>query len=245
MAFIQENLSLILLVILSLVIISVFMYIREKRPALLDLETRWIAVASIPVLVGLFSGGYIYKFKGFGIELESAINKFDMKDIALKAKEVATVSQGESKGTITKLESLSKDYKSSIQRLSFKLGGTYYADAVDIYIRELPNLKFIEIIDKSNNFIGLMSVKRLDNISTIRKFLSSIRNETFKKDFLGKYVDKSVTSNTNAIEALSIMRNNHYSYLPVVEGGELKGIISEVELMRKLSDKIIEAKEKS
>ena len=41
----------------------------------MQLETRWLAVAALPIIVGLLVGGYITKVDAFGLSFERALNE--------------------------------------------------------------------------------------------------------------------------------------------------------------------------
>ena len=46
-----------------------------EKWSFLELGAHWLAVAILPLLVGLLVGGYISSFKGFGIEFEAAVKR--------------------------------------------------------------------------------------------------------------------------------------------------------------------------
>ncbi len=61
--------------VISLVILLILLLLQHYSASLLNLETRWLVVAGVPIIIALIIGGYIYKFKGFGIELEPGYSR--------------------------------------------------------------------------------------------------------------------------------------------------------------------------
>jgi hypothetical protein len=84
----EQYWSLILALAFSAILIGSFIYLKSKKPNLLEIETEWLALSMMPVLIVLLTGGYIYRFKGFGIEIETSLKEPIKNRIELKAKEV-------------------------------------------------------------------------------------------------------------------------------------------------------------
>jgi hypothetical protein len=82
----EQHWPLILAVLISLILLTIFIYLKSKKPNLLDIETKWLALSMIPVLIVLVADDYIYKFKGLGIEIETKLKEPIKKILNLKQK---------------------------------------------------------------------------------------------------------------------------------------------------------------
>lgn len=69
----------------SLALLLLFGVLQEREAKFLELSSQWILISIFPILVSLFVGGYISKFKGFGVELESALNTSVTTSVDLRA----------------------------------------------------------------------------------------------------------------------------------------------------------------
>ena len=58
---------------LSALLLLLFGVFQQLGAAFLSLPAQWLLIAVLPVVVALFIGGYISRFKGFGVELEAAL----------------------------------------------------------------------------------------------------------------------------------------------------------------------------
>ncbi|MCG9970521.1 pYEATS domain-containing protein [Christiangramia crocea] len=65
----RNNISLWYFIASGLLLILLFI-IQLKYPEILELETKWLIIALVPLLVGIILKGLVRKVKGFGIELE-------------------------------------------------------------------------------------------------------------------------------------------------------------------------------
>jgi hypothetical protein len=59
--------------IISIFLLVIFSVLKIYHSSVLELESRWLIVASIPLLAGIIFSGQIRRFKGLGVELESNI----------------------------------------------------------------------------------------------------------------------------------------------------------------------------
>lgn len=59
---------------ISILLILIFGLIHASGSEFLDFPIQWLGVALMPFLLSFFAAGYITSFKGFGIELEAALN---------------------------------------------------------------------------------------------------------------------------------------------------------------------------
>ena len=54
----------------TVVLLAVFMYLQGQESALLELDSKWVVVAAVPLIVAFLRSDIIQRFKGFGIEFE-------------------------------------------------------------------------------------------------------------------------------------------------------------------------------
>jgi len=69
--FCKRHPAIVLGAIISIVLFIALVLFQHYNLDVLKLESRWLLVSGVPILIALFVGGYIKKFKGFGIELEA------------------------------------------------------------------------------------------------------------------------------------------------------------------------------
>ena len=177
---IQSQWPLIVALLFPLILISIFMYLKSRKPSFLEIESKWLALSMLPVLIVLLTGGYIYKFKGFGIEIETSL-KEPIKDkiefeAKAKAEQALTGTEIEQKKKLSDLYNMPVEKKKSIERLSFINGYQKYdSHVVKVYLQELSKLKYIELLDSDSRFIGVMSANDLKGNE--EEFVQSLRNQ--------------------------------------------------------------------
>src|SRR3712207_5793823 len=111
--------SLIICAVISLALFIVFLLFQYRESPLLKLESKWLIVAGVPILIGLIIGSYIKRFKGFCIELESRL-ELSIGKVNLIASDAADVLKREEKRSYSYLAGLSGVRRRRIQRLTFK-----------------------------------------------------------------------------------------------------------------------------
>ena len=99
----------------------------------------------MPLLFALITGGYIKRFKGFGIELESQL-KNPIKNTTLLVSDVIDELPSDEKKSNKYLAYISQETRNKIERLSFNLGNKNYYNTYVIkeYLRAMPNIKYFE-----------------------------------------------------------------------------------------------------
>jgi len=100
----KEN-ALIIGAIISLILLAVFGWLQTKDSKLLQLPSQWLAMAVLPIIVALFIGGFINRFKGFGVELESTL-KAPVASLSLTAYDAVADIPGDEKRSFMYLEGL-------------------------------------------------------------------------------------------------------------------------------------------
>lgn len=241
--------SLILSAIASLLLLTVFIRIKAKKPDWLELDSKWLAVSTIPILVGLFSGGYITSFKGLGIEIEAALqepvkDRIKLKATEAKAAEVLSSSSRKLKQTITHLQQLTADERKSIQRITFKNNYQWYsAVAVKEYIKLLPNASIIEIVDDKLRFLGAIRTKDIKGLEGL--FVEAVKAGNIKEKFIQDYVTKYIDSDISAIQALKIIKDNKLGFLPMLNGDHtMKGVVTRRSLEHRIAEDVLAASSK-
>jgi len=241
--------SLILSALASLLLLTVFIRIKAKKPDWLELDAKWLAISTLPILVGLFSGGYITSFKGLGIEIEAALqepvkDRISLKATQAKAAESLSSSSGHTKGTITHLQQLSDDEKKSIQRLTFKNKYLWYsASAVKTYIKLLPKAQIIEIVDDNLRFLGAIRTRDIKGLEKL--FVDAVKAGNIKEKFIQVYVTKYIDSDISAIQALKIIKDNKLSFLPMLNrDSTLKGVVTRRALEHRIAEDVLAASNK-
>jgi len=67
----KENMRLLWYFVASGAILLLLLFVQFNYPEFLKLETRWLAIAVIPIIVGIILTGKVKRLGGFGIELEA------------------------------------------------------------------------------------------------------------------------------------------------------------------------------
>ena len=115
-------------------------------------------------------------------------------------------------------------------------------DIIDLIVDMMDwrKIRYTPVEDKEGKLVGLVSLR------VILKHLLQQRNQTLPPDSLHTtakdiMIENPFTVGPNAtiLEAMAIMRNNKIGCLPVVQNGELIGIITEMDFLR-ISGRLIE-----
>ena len=121
----------------SIILLISFFIAKSFNLKILGLEIKWIVVSGIPLLIALFVGGYIKRFKGFGFEIESYLYK-PVTSVGLKVTEVLTEQPGSYKNTHRMLMEMDPRQRQKIRRLSFVSGiRDYDTQTISQYIQYL------------------------------------------------------------------------------------------------------------
>ncbi|MFT5282401.1 MAG: hypothetical protein ACI94Z_001228 [Yoonia sp.] len=143
--------------LLSLLFLGFFLYMQSKGSVILKLEAQWVAISILPILIALVVGGYIAKFKGFGIELEGKLEA-PVNSIQLKATDAIEEFPGNEKESMPDLFRVSETHRFAAKRLSFNLDKkNYYGlHAIEEYISALPNIEYFEVKRANGEFVCLL-----------------------------------------------------------------------------------------
>ena len=251
---IRKHRLLLLSILVSITILVIFLWFQHQGQKLLALDVKWILLSGVPILLGLFIGGYIKNFKGFGLELESNLNK--PLSLTITSKITATITKGKEKSSLSELYDLSENEKNLIDQLRFILGKKNYYDSyiTEQYLTVLKRIKLIEIVDETGQFLYTINALKLmeDNIpqrEKINNFILAVESGNFE-EYYHDAVSNFVLSTDTIIEAYrkikkSSQAKNLYpnkEVLPVLN--EQKIMVGVVDI-QKLETKIVEEVEKS
>jgi len=251
---IKEHILVILCSLFSIGLLSLFIFLHAKGSKLLTLESKWLFISCLPILIALIVGGYIYKFKGFGIELETSLkNPIEEDDLIgkvdYKAKDVIESESSIVRGSTSDLITMTDSQRQTTERLSFVNGRRNYygVKAIRDYIELLPNLKYIEIKKSDGKFFGLMKVEQLKKNNTlsdqkIKKFIEGIEKKNLPERFGDDIILESVDIETSILKLLPKVRKSKFMLLPVTtKNGDLKGIITKQAIEARIADEVIRA----
>ncbi|MBP3385321.1 MAG: CBS domain-containing protein [Candidatus Methanomethylophilaceae archaeon] len=111
-------------------------------------------------------------------------------------------------------------------------------DALEIMIRE--DYRTIPVINDANNVVGIVGMREIidnnwkkDN-KTIGDLEKSARSQ-ITVESIATMAPKTIDWDSDIFEAVDIMVENHFSTLPVLEGKELVGIMTEYDVLELIS----------
>lgn len=215
-----EHRLLLVFSVISLLLFLFFSYLQHNQAKMLGLEVKWLAVAGVPILIGLFIGGYIKNLKGFGLELEYNLKKPLPAIVVSEGRLVKSV--GVEKGTVMRLHQLSPEEKRTIDRLHFVYGrrGVYVWEDIEEHFKELENLKYIEVVDDEERFNFVIPASKFKaaqtmpdnaaNVERIQNFIDAIENKKFNNLAFDAVTDFVLTSDS-IIDAYRKIKNSEQS----------------------------------
>lgn len=232
--------------VISLLLLVFFMVLQAIDSTLLDLDTKWLVVASIPLLVTALKSNIIKRFQGFGIELETRLEE-PIGRVNLVATDALVPVRGGRKLPLKNLYSLDSIRKQEIERLTFVQGSseyTYDVQAVKEYIEHLPNLKFVEVRE-GNRFVALLPIsvlcdQDLVNSEQIKRLLDAIENRRVNEEFGTDSITEPVSDDMSLIVVLPKLRESRFGLLPVTASdGELLGLVTTPIVEKRIADAVI------
>lgn len=239
-------------IILSLLLFAVLVVLQARHASILNLETKWLLFSGVPILIALIAGGYIKKFKGFGIEVE-ALLKNPVKKVDLITADAAEELPSDEKRSMMYLESLSQEKKKRIRKLDFNINkkGYYNAYAIEQYIRDLPDLLFFDLSDESGRFVGLLPVdvfKTNDELSIngLQEFVAAIDGGLVLQKYQNNLITDTIGENEKLIDILPKIRDVELEILPVTtKNGRVKGYVDRHSVESRIADEVLEAQKRS
>jgi len=234
----------------SISLLIIFLLFQFFNSDMLNLETRWLVVASAPLLVALLAGGYIKSFKGFGVELEASLSK-PVVQISLSATEVMEHVKGSEKRSMNFLRNMSLSDRRKVSRLSLLQGkDDYYNEYVlKGYLHELIGLKYIEVKDQSGKFVALIPIaafKRGKEVksSLVHEFIAALENNEILQVYSSLAITDNVYENTDIIQTLLFMRKKNIKNVAVVDSNDtFVGLLPYTVIEKIIVDNVISAKD--
>lgn len=221
----------------------------NQESKILDLSSEWIIFSIFPIIIGLFLGGYITRFKGLGFEIESAINEKIAPSIELVATEAIADIQGDEKRSIRYLENLSAKQKRSIKWLLFEIGKSdYYSHlAVEEYLRRLPNIEFFEVRTNTGNFVCYLPIEYFQNngyqnydSEKIIKLIEAIENGNVIDQFPDIANPVFVLSDQKLVPVLKTLYEENIDQAAVIsKRGRYLGVIFKRDVESKIAHSVL------
>lgn len=209
-------------------------------------------------MVALVCGGYIHKFKGFGLELESKLQA-PVAVLGLTVAHAAITMPGTEKENIRRLGESSGNELSDIKRLSFIMGKKdYYGQfAIIEYFKRLKHLEFVEVKRQTGAFVCLIPMSafkthreenRQSDIdygevysSTVSRFITALEQETVLDEFHDVCILTTVRRSDGLINVLERLRSHNSEYAIVVSAeGKFSGVVTLRAIEKKIADDVLQ-----
>jgi uncharacterized integral membrane protein len=233
-------------IVVSILMLTLFLFLQQNNSQVLNLDVKWLVVASIPLILVILRSNKIKKFKGFGIELETRLQE-SVGKINLVAVDALTDLPSDEKRSRSYLENLPEAKRIQTQRLTIREGrnGYYQPEAIHEYLRRLPNIKYFEVLSSEGKFVALIPIElfRMGEYTDIDR-LNHLVESVAEKETLGFFphsiITDTVLESENLIEALLLVRKSQYGLLPVISGGgNLLGVVTRELIESKIADEVI------
>lgn len=252
------NKKLVLITFVISFIVLIFLSILQAfYSKFLWLETKWIIVSGIPLLVGILYSGILKTFKGFGIELETNLSeKIELNLIGLVECFLSPDLPKDSRSVLSKL---SMEQKFKTERLQFKYKKLHYYNAFAVleYIKQLPNLKYIEVVDEEGRFIALIYASKFQEseqfhedqiIQRIELLIKSIENGDISNNFFD-VITHTIKKDDTLLQALKRFNDSLQGKtvdgdqkLPVVDSNDkMIGLTRKIKLTEKIADQVLKS----
>lgn len=233
--------------VISVLILALFIFLDYNFDSLLDLNSQWVVLSSIPLIVALFIGDHISYFKGFGFEIKSEVSRSISNYVYGMGRENIISIPREHKRTAQYLNSLPEDDLKEVRLLTFVEGREdYYGEeAISIYLSRLPNLQFFEIINENGRFVCLVpsdvfKVGDELNYDNINVFIRSVEERRVLEAYREVSISRAVRSDQSLLDVLPEARESKFNIVPVLnDDGELIGVITKEKIEKLISDAVL------
>ena len=247
--FLNQHSALSIGALASIALLSLFLIFQHYQSDVLKLESRWLLVAGVPLLAALIVGGYIKNFKGFGVELEASLSK-PVGNLELTATEAIEELSGDDKRSISYLMDLKPAEKKRISRLVLVQGrpNYYRSRALEKYLRELKNVKYVEIRNQDGKFVALIPLAGLKNGTEINnnllgEFIHTLEESKILQRYQNTVITTTVAEDSGLIDSLKLMRRRKLQQLVVLdESGVFVGVLLSREVEKRIVDDVLTAK---
>jgi hypothetical protein len=249
---------------LLFIIFGVLQYFESK---VLELDSKWLIVSFIPIALALIYTGIIKSFEGLGVKFETNIAE-SVADFDIAGEIEALDSPDMAKSSLHILSQVNEQERRKVERLKFTILRRNYYDTGVIfeYLRLLPKLKYIEIVDTNGKFKYLIRAshfKRRSNniendniinneiyIEKINELIRSIERNTIQQSF-PDIIDITLPINSSILDAYRVMESTNQGkllsdqILPVINlSGSMIGFVSRRKIEINISKKVLEILDK-
>jgi hypothetical protein len=249
----NKTLSIMLWGLVSISLLLIFGLLQERNAKFLALSSQWIFISILPIVVALFVGGYITKFKGFGVELETALKESVSTSIELKATDAISDIPGDEKQSMSYLQGMSREKALSIKWLVFELGRTNYYSPHGIreYLMKLPNIEFLEVRTEKGQFVcyipisyfkreGIVDGFEHFDMEKIHQFIDAMAVGSIREKFSSIAISVAVKSSDSLVQVLKTLRNEHVNMAAVIsENNRYLGVLFSHDVERKVADAVL------
>jgi hypothetical protein len=237
---------------ISLGLLVSFAALQVRGSSILNLDAKWLATAGLPLLVGFVVGGYITKFKGFGLELESKLRS-PVVTLNLTATSSMATLPGDEKLSVSRLDDFTEDQVDRTKRLSFITGRLDHYDpsAIISYLTALQNLEYFEVKKETGEFVCLVPVlefKRRTNQNNenkfsyheVQRFVAALEANKVSIDYSHVCVSLTVSQDTSLLGTLRVLSDNGKKVAAVVTAKHiLVGLLTEQEIEHRIANEIM------
>jgi CBS domain-containing protein len=248
----MKNKQLVVLIgtIASLIIFIALLILQRINASILELESRWLILAGAPILVALIVGGYIHKFKGFGLEIETRLQNRIRKN-ELHSLDALEQVEGQDKGTLSFLYDTPQEELAKKERLILFSGRKeYYGSfALKEYLEHLINLKYIEVRYPQGKFrclipAAVFKTEEAFNSSLLDRFIESLAGGNIYQDIEAEAETDFVKTSESLIAILPKVRESKHGWLPVLsKDRRLEGVVTKEAIESRIADEVMSARE--
>ncbi len=248
----KRHFPIIICAVVAIVLLIIFAILQFNDSVILKLESKWLIVAGVPILVGLIIGNYIKSFKGFGIELETLLES-SISKINLIASDAIEVIKNVEKASVGYLDSLSNEARKNVKRLTFVSNKLKYYDANDIqtYLNRLQNLEYVEVQDNNKKFRSLIPINYFKdsngyaNWEKISGFINALEKDKLT-DLLGSsMITQSVSEKDSIFDVLERAQNSPFGTLAVISANnELRGVVTDRLIEKRIAEEVLKTQNK-
>lgn len=231
-------------VFLSLIMFIASFLIRHLYPKLLDIDAKWIILASSPVVIALILAGVIKGFKGGGFEFEFELKSHvsDFSNLYQKVNIERTVVAR--KDTLNNLNNISKETDTLEFIINSK--GNYDENAIEEYLRQLKKVNYLLVLDNFGHFKFVIDFSRLKSTfftnnenDFFRYFTVYLNHENQSQHFPSSFYAIYDTANENDSirEVYNKAVNTSSKIIPVINSKrKFIGIIEKENLYRTIAE---------
>jgi hypothetical protein len=237
---------------ISILFLVTFFHFQYYDSKILTLDTKWLILSGVPILIGLIVGGYITKIRFSNFELE--IKTVSLSSLGV---ELSVISFAELRSSMKGPEMTEE--QQNAESLGFYIGkerNYYGATKIQEFYSQMTKLKYFHIVNSNNNFSYLIPISCLfptpemdeeQQINAFEKFIVALEGKNIKTTYQNAVKDHVLITD-NIIEAYRKFDKSRQStklsegkeILPVLnKNHELIGTIDKQTLETKIAEIVI------